>query len=117
ATGNKIRGNTIGYNTLDLRVQTDAVGIGISDGAFENEIGGVIPEHGNAITSFQVGIFVSGNSNRNRVQRNIIEQAPIGMLVVDSSENLIGGEITTADNPPGNVFNANQLNILIDGSS
>ncbi|HQU83249.1 MAG TPA: CSLREA domain-containing protein [Pyrinomonadaceae bacterium] len=115
ATGNKIRGNIIGYNAVDIQMPTDAVGIGILEGASENEIGGAISEHGNIITSTEVGIYVNNNSNRNKFQNNQIAESPFGMFVINSSENQIGGEINSVEDFQGNYFDGNENGIIIDG--
>lgn len=117
ATGNRIRGNTFGFNAIGNRPDQGVgiVGIGITDGASDNEVGGIIDEHGNSITSSGIGIRVSNDANRNTFTRNTIQEALIGMLVLDSSDNQIGGELTNFDDLLSNFFNGNDTNLIIDG--
>ncbi len=118
STGNKIRGNTFGFNALGNRPEfVGLASIGITDGASDNEIGGILDGHGNTITSLGTGIRVSNNSNRNRFIRNLIQEAGIGMIVLDSSDNQIGGELTNFEGSLLNFFNGNYTNLVIDGEA
>lgn len=119
ATGNVVHGNSIGYNISRDRIEsgTGIVSVGITGGASQNEIGGASEQETNEITSTGIGIRIAENSNQNKIQRNIIERTVIGIIVLDSSDNQIGGERTSFENSPINFLGQNETNILIDGES
>lgn len=112
ATGNRIEGCRIGTNgTTALR--NGRTGVRLRGGASNNTIGGTANNAGNLIAgNDQWGVVIesvsTGRSTDNRVQGNFIGSNALGnlsvpnklggVLIADSSENLIGGTTAVSRN-------------------
>jgi titin len=114
-TANVIQGNFIGTDRSGTQAMgNNDTGVGITQGAFNNLIGGTDPGAGNVIsgnTNFGVAIFASANSNTvqdNYIGTDFSGSQPLGNswgvgLYGGASNNLIGG----TDAGEGNVISAN----------
>ncbi|MBK6589019.1 MAG: right-handed parallel beta-helix repeat-containing protein [Acidobacteria bacterium] len=114
ATGNFVRKNVIGSNGND-EVETSAeAGVLITDGASGNTIGGNGEPDQNKIAAALAAIEINRGSNDNVVTGNVLAFSEVGVLVLNSSRNRIGGEIVSATNVEGNQIDTTKFGVLLD---
>ncbi|HMZ20039.1 MAG TPA: choice-of-anchor Q domain-containing protein, partial [Blastocatellia bacterium] len=125
ATGNLVQGNSIGTNALGTAALGNANGVGISNAAFANTIGGTATNARNIISgNTNLGLFLSVGATGNLVQGNFIGlradgstalgNGNVGVLIDQSPANTIGGTTAAARN----VVSANDSNgVEISGNS
>lgn len=109
AKGNVVQGNYIGTDATGTRLQRNANGVVISNGAQSNLVGGVVPGTRNIISGNGVGVWLNNtNTSANQVQGNYIGlnasgstalPNTMGILVSNgTSNNTIGGTTAGARN-------------------
>ncbi len=104
----------IGFNGNE-EVETFAeAGVLITDGASGNVIGGNSEPDQNRIAAALAAIEISRGSNDNVVTGNILAFSDVGVLVLNSSRNRIGGEIVSATNVEGNQIDTTKFGVLLD---
>ncbi len=120
ATGNKVKGNSIGFYD-DGEFVADARspnGIRLDDGASNNEIGGGTAEEQNDITAVLYAIDLANGSNGNTVRRNVILYSSYGIYIGSSSDNVIGGQIgENADESDANLFDRNLIGVAVSNDA
>ncbi|MBK6725348.1 MAG: right-handed parallel beta-helix repeat-containing protein [Acidobacteria bacterium] len=115
ATTNLVRGNTIGFDLDDQPIfPKTETGIQIIDGASNNTIGGDTVADGNTVTAEDAAVEMTRGSNDNIVTRNILVLSKVGVLILNSSRNRIGGENISEIDAEGNSFDANKTGVLIE---
>jgi len=119
ATGNRIVGNDIGSLVDDTVVPggVDVRGIRIIGGATATLIGGTTFEEKNSISANYAGIEVNEQAGDTVITHNDIEFCGIGVLILNSSGNRVGGQTSGTDQLEGNIFDRNELGVLVDAGS
>ncbi len=112
ATANLVQGNKLGTDAAGMHGLFDLYGVLVSGNSPDNVIGGTVAGAGNLISASRAaGIGLFESSDRTRVQGNRIGTDASGThalanptgLVVDTSENVIGG----TDAGAGNLISGN----------
>lgn len=114
ATHNQVTGNFVGTDVSgQAPIPNGVVGVHISGGARENEIGGTLPDAANVIsgqstaTTKGIGILLNTGSAWTKIQGNLVGtdcsgNAPlpnlVGIVIVGSPSNTIGGTLIGSAN-------------------
>ncbi len=123
-TNNKIIGCHIGINADGMTAPTERqdIGIDITNGSSQNQIGGVNPTDRNIISNNVTGIHFFGGANNNKIINNIIGgnisqtgKLPNnnGILLEGSNNNEIGVD----NSAPNYIFGNNGGGIVLDNNS
>jgi hypothetical protein len=123
-SGNLVQGNFIGTDHTGTVALPNQVGVKVSDGANNNDVGGTFAVVRNLISGNVTGVLISGSAtNNNLVEGNFIGTAPSGTVAngnqvgvqIDSGafNNVVGGKSSVSRN----VISGNTTGMLISGSA
>jgi hypothetical protein len=121
-SGNLVQGNFIGTDHTGTVALPNQVGVEVTGGANNSDIGGTVAVVRNLISGNVTGVLISGGStNNNTVEGNFIGTDPSGTIAkgnkvgvqIDSgaSNNVIGGASASSRN----VISGNVTGVLISG--
>ncbi len=115
ATENRIIGNEIG-RLPDGKVVpggTESQGIVITDSSSANTIGGSSLEETNGISSGGAAIEINQGAHHNIITGNDIALSETGVLILNASDNRVGGINLSIGKIEGNNFEDNESGIII----